>query len=119
MLGVVAEPVAAALEEASGKVDSYCRGRYQTPLQADDDVVGLTLDIAVYLLFSRRRNAKMAETVRQRYEDAINFLKDVAASRASLDQPLGDTPQQGSGGPTVSCGDHHLQFSDHHLKGFV
>ena len=42
--------VSAALEEASGIVDSYCRARYTTPLQADDDVKGKTIDIAMWLL---------------------------------------------------------------------
>jgi len=38
----------AALEEGlRGRVDSYCRARYRTPLQTSNDVVGLTLDIAV------------------------------------------------------------------------
>jgi len=114
-----ASVTAAALEEASGKVDSYCRARYQTPLQADDDIVGLTIDIALYLLFSRRRSSKMSETVRQRYEDAIGFLKDIAASRASLDQPVGDVAQSASAGPTISCRDHKLRFKDRHLEGFV
>ena len=88
--------VSAALEEASGIVDSYCRARYTTPLQADDDVKGKTIDIAMWLLFRRRRNAKNKEIIRQGYEDAIAFLKDVAAARASLDQPVGATAQSSS-----------------------
>jgi phage gp36-like protein len=111
--------VSAALEEASGIVDSYCRDRYQTPLQAGDDVKGKTLDIAMWLLFRRRRNARNGEIIRQGYEDAIVFLKDVAAGRASLDQPVGDTPQTSVAGPTISEGDRHLKFSDRNLEGFV
>jgi phage gp36-like protein len=112
--------VSAALEEASGRVDSYCRGRYATPLQVGDDVKGMTLDIAVYLLFSRRRNAKMAETIRQRYEDAIAFLKDVAAAKASLDQPASQAiPQASTAGPQISERDCHLRFSDREIKGYI
>ena len=111
--------VAAALEEASGRVDSYCRNRYATPLQTSDDVVGLTLDIAVYLLFSRRRETNVGETVLARFNQAISFLKDVGAARASLDQPSGDTPQTSLGGPTISRKDRHLAFSDRNLEGFV
>jgi phage gp36-like protein len=111
--------VTAALEEASGVVDSYCRARYQTPLQAADDVKGKTLDIAVWLLFRRRRNAKNGEIIRQGYDDAIAFLKDVAAARASLDQPIGNTPQTSTAGPTISDKDRHLRFSDKNLRGWV
>jgi phage gp36-like protein len=112
--------VNAALEEASGRVDSYCRSRYVTPLQVGDDVKGMTLDIAVYLLFSRRRNAKLSETVRTRYEDAITFLKDIAAGRASLDQPATQVvPQASNAGPVISDRDYHLRFREHDLKGYV
>lgn len=115
--------VSATLEEASGKVDSYCRVRYATPLQASDDVVGLTLDIAVWLLFSRRRNVKMAETVDSRYQAAMQFLKDISVGKAQLDQPTGDPPQTSCAGPVVASSrqipdDKDLRFRDDHLKGF-
>jgi phage gp36-like protein len=114
------DTVSAALEEASGRVDSYCRGRYATPLQVGDDVKGMTLDIGLYLLFSRRRNAKMTETIRQRYEDAIAFLKDIAAAKASLDQPVTQvSPQTSTAGPQISERDRHLRFSNHKLEGYI
>ncbi len=109
--------VTAALEEASGIVDSYCRQRYQTPLQASDQVTGKTLDIAMWLLFRRRRNAKNGEIIRQGYEDAIAFLGQVSAGRASLDQPVGATPQTAD--TSVEESTKHLIFNEHHLKGFV
>lgn len=117
---VNAAVVAAALEEASGTVDSYCRARYVTPLQQSDMVKARTLDIAVYLLFSRRRGGlQPTELVRQRYEDAIAFLKDVAASRASLDQPASQVAQSSTAGPEISDRDCHLRFKDRHIEGFV
>lgn len=112
--------VSAALEEASGRVDSYCRARYVTPLQQSDDIVALTLDITVYLLFSRRRETRMSETVQQRFDQAIAFLKDISTSKASLDQPAtATTPQTSLAGPQISEKDCHLRFRDHHIKGFV
>lgn len=116
---VTATVTSAALEEASGRVDSYCRSRYATPLQASDDVKSLTLDIAQYLLFSRRRTTKITETVQERFNQAIAFLKDIAAARASLDQPSGDTPQSSTAGPQHSRKDRELTFREEHLKGFV
>jgi len=112
--------VTAALEEASGRVESYCRQRYVTPLQQSDDVKSLTLDITVYLLFSRRRETTIGETVQQRFDQAIAFLKDIAAAKASLDQPsTALQPQISLGGPTISKKDRELRFSDHDLQGFV
>jgi phage gp36-like protein len=110
--------VTAALEEASGTVESYCRRRYATPLQASDMVKARTLDIAVYLLFSRKRNAKMGgvEMVRQRYDDAVKFLEGVAAGRLQLDQPLTATPQASTAGAAISRTSGI--FSDDNLAGF-
>jgi len=112
--------VTAALEEASGRVESYCRQRYVTPLQQSDDVKALTLDIAVYLLFSRRRETVIGETVQQRFDQAISFLKDIAAAKASLDQPVTALqPQSSLGGPTISNKDIHLRFREHEIEGYV
>jgi phage gp36-like protein len=112
--------VTAALEEASGRVESYCRNRYITPLQQSDDVKALTLDIAVYLLFSRRRETGIGETVQQRFDQAIAFLKDIAAAKASLDQPVTALqPQTSLGGATISERDRHLRFDERNLEGFV
>ncbi len=112
--------VSAVLDEASGLVDSYCRNRYVTPLQPSQDVKGKTIDIALYLLFKRRRNAKMGEIVRQSYEDAIAFLKAVAGAKASLDQPVNSvTPQVSAAGPKISQRDRRLRFSDRETGGYV
>jgi phage gp36-like protein len=112
--------VTAALEEASGRVESYCRMRYVTPLQRSEDVKALTLDITVYLLFSRRRETRLSETVQQRFDQAISFLKDIAAAKASLDQPsTALQPQSSLGGPTISEKDRNLRFSDRQIEGFV
>ena len=110
--------VTAALEEASGVVDSYCRARYVTPLQADRNIVSLTLDLAMYILFKRRRETRISDTVQSAYSAAISFLKDVAAARASLDQPSGGTPQSSGAGPEHSRKDCELAFREEHLKGF-
>jgi phage gp36-like protein len=114
---VDSDVVSGVLEEASGRVDSYCRDRYKTPLQQSDTVKGLTLDIAVYLLFSRRRNAKLHETIRQRYEDAIAWLKDISQGKAQLDQPQSAATPQTSLGTAVTSG-KKLRFRDHHIEGF-
>jgi phage gp36-like protein len=115
--GVVdTDVVNAALEEASGTVESYCRARYATPLQTSDVVTARTLDITVYLLFSRRRSFKVSETVRQRYEDAIAFLKDVASGRVQLDQPVSATPQTSMQGPQI--GDRPHIFGEKNTQGY-
>jgi phage gp36-like protein len=106
-----------ALAEASARIDSYCRQRYITPLQPSDTIKGLTLDIAQYLLFTRRRTTKPNETVAERYLDAINFLKDIAAGKASLDQPVGAAQPQASSGDALVTSKPQ-SFSDENLCGW-
>lgn len=121
--------VTAALNEASGRVDSYCRARYITPLQPSADVTSLTIDIAMYLLFSRRRETRITDTVQERFNQAIAFLKDISAAKASLDQPATQQTSQSSiAGPelslvdqaSTSCTDHQSRvFDDNKLQGFI
>jgi phage gp36-like protein len=106
------------LEEASGIVDGYCRSRYVTPLQLSDVVTRVTRDIAVYQLFSRRPQ-RMSETVRQRYDDAMALLKDVATGKAVLDQPVAATASQTVAAEAVRPTHNKLRFTDRKLEGFV
>jgi phage gp36-like protein len=114
------EIVNGVLEEASGRVDSYCRARYVTPLQPSDSLTSLVLDIATYLLFSRRRETRITDTVQERFNQAIAFLKDISNAKASLDQPATQqTPQSSMGGPEISQKDRRLTFREKNLEGFV
>jgi len=76
--------VAQILNEASGKIDSYVAGKYTLPLAVTEQVKGLAVDIAAFLLFQRRR--RMQPEIQTAYEEAMKFLKDVSAGRATLDQ---------------------------------
>ena len=103
------------LAEASGTVDSYCRLRYTVPLQNSEEVKALTLDIALYRLFLRRR--RVPEEIKLAYDNAIAFLKDVAAGRAGLDQPTGAAAQ--SSGGEVKETEIEEKFSDTNLDGYT
>jgi phage gp36-like protein len=115
--------IADVLTESSAMVDSYCRLRYSVPLQSSEQVKGLTLDIAVYKLFARRR--RMPDEVSAAYAAAIAFLKDVSAGKAGLDQPLNATAQSGAGAVLTADKDSALAselvkvFTDDNLKGFA
>jgi phage gp36-like protein len=112
---VNAQLVTDILDEASAMVDSYSRNRYTVPLQASSQVKGITLTIAEYLLYLRRK--RMKPDVRQAYEDAVAFLKDVSAGKAGLDQPVTAAPQSGSGDVLVTAKTE--RFGDGNLSGFL
>lgn len=79
--------LAAALENASRTVDSYIGARYRMPIAAwGNDIEKCVCDLAAYSIMQRRGfapGAGDAEQLRQRYEDAIGWLKDVARGVAS------------------------------------
>lgn len=107
-----------ALEEASGRIDAYCRERYATPLQTSDTVVTVTRDIATYFLFSRRPQ-KMHETVRQRYDDAMALLRDISAGKAVLDQPATATTPQTTTADFTTPTTSTTRFDDSDIGGYI
>lgn len=109
--------VAGALDEASAKVDGYCRNKYAVPLQTSSEVTAIARDIAVYLLFSRRPG-QIPEAARQRYEDAMSLLKDVSAGKAVLDQPVGQ-PAQSIAAEATPPSTNTLRFTDDNTGGFA
>jgi phage gp36-like protein len=75
--------VAEAIAQADAEIDAYLAVRYQLPLAATPArVKALSSGLALYHLYSRR--SVMPEVRRQKYEDAVKFLKDVAAGRAEI-----------------------------------
>jgi phage gp36-like protein len=93
--------VQSALDEASSRVDAYCGQRYKTPLQPSGLAKAITIDIALFLLFSGpRRN--VPETIANAHTMAMAMLRDIAAGKASLDQPItAAQPQTSSADVTV------------------
>ena len=72
-----------ALTGASAIIDGYLAVKYQVPLATPTPIVrNLCLDIAWYRLGYARQ--KWTIEMRQRYEDAIDFLKMVAAGKAAI-----------------------------------
>jgi len=84
--------ISTALNLASATIDSYTSGRYTLPLVVSDQVKDICLTIAEFKLYEGRQliatpRGFEAHPVADAYDRAIGFLKDVAAGRASLDQP--------------------------------
>jgi len=70
-----------ALDDADAIINSYLQTRYTLPLASvPPRIVEVACDIARYKLFEDR----VTDIVRQRYSDALAWLKDVAAGKAGL-----------------------------------
>src|SRR5574341_2268782 len=80
-----------ALADASALMDTYLSQRYALPLPlAPEALKRACVDIALYQVV--REGTAAAEDYRLRYEDAIAWLRDLAAGKAALDLP---SPNQG------------------------
>jgi phage gp36-like protein len=90
------EVVNDAIAAADAEIDSYLGVRYSLPLAAPAParIKALSVDMAIYHLHSRR--GIMPEVRRDKYKDAVAFLRDVAAGRVQVIgatglEPLGDS----------------------------
>lgn len=90
--GVVdAAVVAAALADAHAEIDGYLAVKYQVPVTASADRLrAVACDLTRYRLHGDR----VTDEVRTRYEDAVRWLRDIAAGRAVL--PGAIAPDGGS-----------------------
>lgn len=81
-----AAKIAAALDDASAILDSYCARRYPAPFALTDAgariVTGYVCDIAMGRLASSA--GRMTEIIQKRADAALAWLKDVAAAKADL-----------------------------------
>jgi phage gp36-like protein len=94
------------LTKASGKVDSYLRGRYRLPLAAPypDEIVTAACAIGAYTIMCARGFDPENGThvnIRMQHDDALAWLKEVAAGRVNLDLQSDATGGSHDGGPIV------------------
>jgi len=92
--GVVdADVVTQKIADADALIDGYCGARYSVPFTTVPALVlKFSVDIAIYNLYGRRKGAP--EDRRNRFKEAVDFLKGVAAGNNSLgenDPAAGET----------------------------
>lgn len=72
------------LEDSTGEIEAYLSNRYNLPLDPGPPLIRrICVDIAVYHL-AGMTGATMTNEIKDRYERALSFLKDIALGRASL-----------------------------------
>lgn len=71
-----------AIADADAEIDGYCANRFTVPFaQTPPRLRAISVDIAIYNLFSRRH--AVPEERRTRYEDATKYLDKIARGLAS------------------------------------
>lgn len=80
-----------ALDDASSEVDSYIGARYSVPVTTSPRLVQVTCAIARY----RLHEDHATDQIRKDYDDAVKWLRDVAAGRAVLPTTSGVVTSSG------------------------
>jgi phage gp36-like protein len=79
----------AAIVTASDRIDSYCRSRYTTPFAAlPSELVDTCGILAAYRVLVA--GGAVPERLRDRYEDEIKYLEQVASGKVALNTPNGE-----------------------------
>lgn len=108
-----APSVQRALGDAQAEIDGYLAGRYALPLATVPPVLErLACDVARYRLYERRPT----DEIRQRYEDAVRVLEQIARGTVTLGLPAADTPAPVAG--RVEFTGAPRRFSRDSLQGY-
>lgn len=77
-----------AIAAADALIDSYIRGNHTVPLTPTTDRIRqVSVDLATYFLYKRRREVDMPEDLVKDYDRQVSFLKDVQSGKVLLDTP--------------------------------
>jgi phage gp36-like protein len=105
--------ISIALNDAQATVDGYLRAAYSLPLpNVPHELVRVTCDLARFYLYADR----VTEVVQKRRDEAISWLKDVAANRTSLALDIALAAPEKVGGVNFVAGSR--VFSAANLKDF-
>lgn len=101
-----------AMERGASLIDSYCRVRYQIPLNpVDPMIIDLNADLARYHLY----DDSASEQVTKNHDEAMRMLKQISQGVLQLTAD-GLTGTSSSGSPQFDSGER--VFSRDSLKGF-
>ena len=110
----------AVIARAEGELNSYVARRHTVPLDltANDEMAeavrGKCIDLAAYYLRCRRPG--MPQELRDRYLDAVRWLRDVAAGKVTLGG-VPEPPASGLGGTHVAHGGETRQMTRDNMQG--
>ena len=108
--------VARAIADADAEIDSYCGGRYSVPFSPVPVMIRkLSVDLAIYNLYSRRSVLAISEERQKRYDNALRFLRDVSRGLISLGA---DAPATENSGDRAEIAGATRQFSRRRMRGF-
>jgi phage gp36-like protein len=85
------EPLEDAIADSDAVIERHLRGRYTLPIDGSNDLRQIACDLTRYFLWG----ISAPEHVRQRYEDAMSALRDIAKGVTLLDADPADGETKG------------------------
>ena len=68
---------------ADALIDTYCRQKYSVPFSTTPEMIkGLSIDLAIYDLFTRRVHGATPDMVMHKYDQAMLILRDISQGKA-------------------------------------
>jgi phage gp36-like protein len=111
---VVDSVITTSVSDADDEIDSYCGGRYTVPFAAAPGIIKkLSVDIAIYNLYARRKGAP--EDRKTRYDAAVRLLRDVSRGLVTLGA---DAPSPVTTGDTVAVTGNDRLFTRDKMSGY-
>jgi phage gp36-like protein len=101
-------------------IDGYVKGKYAVPLSNTPEIIrAIAVDITVYRLYSRRPQ-KMNDTIKDRYNNALNLLKEVQKGNITLSvqTETGETVELKNITVRSNKNAYSKQFTDRFLAGY-
>jgi phage gp36-like protein len=107
--------IAEAIASADGEIDSYCGSRYTVPFSPVPDIVRkMSVDIAIYNLYSRRVE-EIPATRSDRYKNTIRQLTMIAEGKLTIESTA---PPAQEGGAECNKTEDDRIFTRDKLKGY-
>lgn len=112
---VVESRVTKAITDADATIDFHCQARYSVPLApVPDKIRQISVDIAIYNLFSRRGDTA-PETRVDRYNQALKDLRDIRDGKTLLGS---NTPAPMNTENSVQIESNRRVFTRNNMRGF-
>lgn len=110
--------IADALEQADDEINSFLAKRYVLPLQ---EVTSMLRKLAITISFYWLADADQQATnlMGERYQAALNTLKDIASGRRELGLPTLSTPTEGAVGKAELVQEGERLFTRKTLGGVL
>jgi phage gp36-like protein len=107
--------VTRAIDNADAEIDGYLAVRHSVPLSSTPTLIrGLSVAIAIYILYTRRDHADVPESRKDRYRNAVKTLQSV--SKGAVKLGIATTPATDADDVQYDSPDR--TFNNDNLKNF-